>query len=227
MRRANEIPFRSELFRKGIHLLSLSIPIGYYHMSRTTALTIIIPLFVISLLLDASRYVIAPMGRLFDKWFAHMLREHERDPDRKLLNGATYVLASAAICIEIFPKIVTVTAFGVLIISDTAAALFGRRYGKRPFFQKSLEGATAFFVTAVIVVLVVPKVFSPGVETIVGIAAAAVAAVIEAASIALRLDDNLSIPLSFGGTAMLLYYVLAQIDAATYGGLFQAVVAFR
>jgi dolichol kinase len=226
MRRANEISFRSELLRKGIHLLSLSIPIGYYYVSRDLALAFILPMFIISLVLDVSRYSVPPVGRFFDRWFAHMLREHELDPERRLLNGATYVLASAAICIEIFPKIVTVTAFGILIVSDSAAALFGRRFGKHHFFQKSVEGAVAFFLSAVIVVLAVPRIYNPPIEIIVGVIAAAIAAVVEAASIEMRLDDNLSIPLSVGGVMMLTYWLLAQISPATFAPLFDAVRAF-
>jgi len=56
------------------------------------------------------------------------------------------------------PKVVFITAFSILIISDSSAALIGRRFGRRKFLRKSLQGAGAFFVTALIVVVLAPKI---------------------------------------------------------------------
>ncbi|HET56416.1 MAG TPA: dolichol kinase, partial [Ignavibacteria bacterium] len=43
------IDYKSELFRKGIHLCSLSIPVVYYFITRELALMILVPLVIISL----------------------------------------------------------------------------------------------------------------------------------------------------------------------------------
>jgi len=103
----------------------------------------------------------------------------------------------------LFPKIITVNAFAVLIISDSTAALFGRRFGRRKFLQKSLAGAVAFFCSAVIVVLVTPKIEGIALEYLIGIIGAAVGAVIESAST--KFDDNISIPLGIGLVTWALY----------------------
>ncbi|MCK7523378.1 MAG: hypothetical protein MZV64_39855 [Ignavibacteriales bacterium] len=63
-------------------------------------------------------------------------------------------LLSALICALIFPKVIFVTAFSILIISDTMAALIGRKFGKRKFLRKSLEGTLSFFISASIVVII-------------------------------------------------------------------------
>jgi len=61
-----------------------------------------------------------------------------------------------------------------------------------PILAKSLEGTLSFFVTAVLVILVAPKVEGTFGEYLIGIIAAAVGALVEASSI--PLDDNISVP---------------------------------
>lgn len=190
------IDYRFELIRKSIHLCSLSIPIIYYLVPKSQALWMLAPVTAAFLIIDITRYYLAPVGRWFYSWFGWLLRRHEQDGVRKRLNGATYVLISAMICVLVFPKVITVTAFTILIISDTTSALVGRKFGKRPFFNKSLEGSVAFFVSAVLVVLVSPKIQYAGMEYGIGVLGAGVGAIVE--SISGRIDDNLTIPVSIG-----------------------------
>jgi dolichol kinase len=134
------------------------------------------------------------------------LREHEFDNHKKNLNGATYVLLSALICVIIFPKVIFITAFSILIISDTFAALVGRRYGKRKFLAKSLEGTLTFFFSASIVVLFTPKVEGIIAEYLIGFTAAFIGGIVENISFGF-FDDNLSIPIAIGLTMWLLYII--------------------
>lgn len=227
MHRENDIPFSHELVRKSIHLSSLSIPIAYYYWSRQTMLEILIPLAAVSVLLDMGRFYIPTLAKWFYAAFRPLLREHERDHSRKLLSGASYVLVSAVICIFIFPKLITVTSFSVLIISDTTAALVGRKYGKNKFFQKSLEGAAGFFISALVVITVIPKLQDGAAEYVVAIIGAAVATVVESASIEMRMDDNLSIPISMGLTMYILFYALSVMQPDQYLSLYNALVAYQ
>lgn len=188
------IDYRFELIRKSIHLCSLSIPIIYYLVPKNQALWMLAPVTAAFLIIDITRHYLTPVSRWFYSWFGWLLRRHEQDGVRKRLNGATYVLVSAMICVLAFPKVITVTAFAVLIISDTTSALIGRKFGKRPFFKKSLEGSVAFFVSAVLVVLVSPKIHYEGMEYFIGILGAGVGAIVE--SISGKIDDNLTIPVS-------------------------------
>ncbi|MEJ2615817.1 MAG: dolichol kinase, partial [Ignavibacteriaceae bacterium] len=95
----------------------------------------------------------------------------------------------------------------ILIISDSVAALIGRKYGRHKFLSKSLEGTLAFFVSAIIVVLFTPKVEGVFSEYLIGIIAAAIGAIVENISFGFA-DDNLSIPISIGLSMWLLYAVL-------------------
>lgn len=201
------IQYRDELFRKLIHLTSLSIPIVYYFISTETAALILGILAAIALIIDLGRYLHPETGKIFYKIFGFLLRKHELDHKKKNLNGATYVLISALISVLIFPKVIFISAFSILIISDSLAALIGRKFGKHKFLSKSLEGTLTFFVSACIVILFTPKVGSFTEEFIIGFIAAFVGAIVENISFRL-IDDNLSIPLSVGFTMWGLYLVL-------------------
>ena len=200
------IHYKDEILRKLIHLCSLSIPVVYYFIPRSTALIIIGIMTAIALFFDLGRYLSSTIGKIFYKFFGFMLRQHELDHKKRNLNGATYVLLSAFICVLLFPKVIVVTAFAILIISDTTAALIGRRFGKHKFLFKSLEGTLAFFLSGVVVVLLSPKIEYRFSEYVIGIIATAFGAIVENISFGLA-DDNLVIPISVG-IAMWLLYVL-------------------
>lgn len=198
------IDYKYEILRKGIHLVSLSIPGIYYFITRELALTILVPLVIFSIALDLLRYQNPSIGKVFYKLFGFLLREHEKDHEKRNLSGATYVLIAAVLTVLIFPKVITVSAFAILIISDISAALIGRRFGRIKFLSKSLEGTAAFFISACIVIILAPKVDGLQLEYIIGFIAAFVGAIAENISYGYA-DDNLTIPLSIGFTMWALY----------------------
>ncbi len=200
------IHYRDEVVRKLIHLCSLSIPIIYYFISKKDATIILGSVAAFALIIDLSRYFFKSLAKVFYDIFGFLLREHEVDHKKRNLNGATYVFISALICVIIFPKVFFITAFSILIISDTVAALIGRKFGKHKFLAKSFEGTLSFFISASIVVLFTPKIEGIMTEYLIGFAAAFVGAIIENISFGFA-DDNLSIPLSVGLTMWALYLI--------------------
>ena len=89
-----EIPYSQELIRKTIHLISLSIPIGYTFLSKKVSLIVLLPitlLFVIFDVLSKRNYKVRQFVLFI---FGKMLRPHEMHGDYKL-NGASWVLISA------------------------------------------------------------------------------------------------------------------------------------
>jgi dolichol kinase len=199
------IHYKDELVRKLIHLFSLSIPVIYYFIPTFTSITIYFTIF--ALIVDGGRFIFKSFAKIFYKLFAFLLRKHELDNKKKNLTGATYVLLSALICALIFPKIIFVTAFTILIISDSTAALIGRKFGKRKFLRKSLAGTLSFFISASIVILITPKVGNFPLEYLIGFVAAFVGAIVENVSYGIA-DDNLTIPLSVGFTMWGLYLII-------------------
>ena len=226
--KARQITFAHEIVRKIIHLVSLSIPIMYFYVSRSTALYILFPVTLLLFVVDMGRHYVAPIRHVVARLFDPILRPHERKSG--LLSGATYVFISALICVLVIPKMITITAFSILIVSDASSALFGRAFGRHRFLDQSLEGSLAFVVTAWIVVLITPKALAgwppSGVEYAIGAFAAVIGGIAEAASARSHLDDNLSIPLSVGFTMWAIYYLLGQLDPARFGSLYAAMLHF-
>lgn len=192
----SELPYSSEVKRKLIHLFSLNIPIWYIFLSKTIALSVMLFIMVITVLLDITSKRVPLVSNIWDKIFGDILRIHEKD--KLLLNGASWLTISACLIIFIFPKIIAVVALSILIVSDISSALIGIKFGKTPFFKKSLEGSTAFFVSASLVVLIYYFIFQAGtIFLLAGIIASFVSAFFEAASKNLKIDDNLLAPISF------------------------------
>lgn len=203
--RTHNIAYKQEVLRKMIHLCSLSIPIIYAFIDRNTALLLLTCVFIPFFAGDVARRFVTPLDKLVRRFFGGMMRAHELDDKRFLLNGATFVLLSALLCVFIFPKIIAITAFAILIVSDISSALIGRKFGKTPFLDKSLQGTMAFWLSAWCVVEVIAILSHASWHYVaIGVVAAFVGGVVEAASIRLRMDDNFSIPLSVGSVMWLL-----------------------
>jgi len=159
------------------------------------------------LAVDVLRYFHQPTATFFYRWFRKILRHHEVNGKTRTLNGATYVLLSATLCVLIFPKMIVITSFAILIVSDSAAALIGRRFGKHTFYHKSFEGSGAFLICAIIVVFCTPKIEYLPMEYVIGIIGGFIGMLAEIASFNI-IDDNVAIPLSIGGIMWLLYQIL-------------------
>lgn len=201
----NQISYKQELIRKSIHLCSLSIPGVYYITNFEIALFYVLPVFIIVLLIDLLSKKGMPLHNLVYKYFGAMFREHEKR-EGWMLNGASWVLIAALLTILIFPKILAVTSFTILIISDLSAALVGRRYGKHPLFDKSWEGTFTFFITSSLIVVFFWALEGHGNYFLYfGILASALTAFAESASSVLKLDDNLAVPAVFSLTMWLLH----------------------
>ncbi len=200
-----QIDYKNELARKAIHLASIMIPIIYFHITKELALMLLVPMFLGFFAVDLAKMFLKPVAELYYKHFGAMLRPHELDTTQRNFNGATYVTLAAVLVVWLFPKMIAIAAFAILILADTAAALVGRKIGRIKIGAKTLEGSIAFFLFALLVVFVTPK-LNPAV----GLAIAISATIAELYPIKLgnwSVDDNLSIPL-VGATAGLICYIL-------------------
>jgi dolichol kinase len=193
-----EIPYSQELIRKTIHLISLAIPIGYSIFTKKISLIILIPLTLLFVMFDVLSKKSYKVRQFVLFLFGKMLRPHELQGDYKL-NGASWVLISSILCILVFPKVITITGFSILIISDICAALVGKKIGKISMFGKTLEGTTAFILSAIIVIFFIGwQTTAPWTFFAIGIIGAIVGGVLELISKRINVDDNLSIPVSIG-----------------------------
>ncbi|MDI7260093.1 MAG: SEC59/DGK1/VTE5 family protein [Thermodesulfobacteriota bacterium] len=177
-----------EIKRKAVHLATLVIPIGYAFTSEATILIFLTPFFLCYLAVDLLRHFHSGIASLFRRYFfGRVLREEEKPT----LMGSTYFLFSSLLTILFFPKSIAIVSMLILILSDTAAALVGKGFGRIPVFRKTLEGTIAFLVSSLFIVWIYPDL-----DRISGSLAALGAAVIEV--LPMPLDDNLTIPLVAG-----------------------------
>jgi dolichol kinase len=171
----------------GVGLLSL-----YYLMGRDWALALYTVLFAAVLGLDSIRLFIPAMNRFIFKWFGGIIRRNE---EHKLTGTAPYILG-IGLTLYFYETSVATTAICFLAFGDVAATAVGERYGKIKIGDKSLEGTTAFAVTAICAGFLL-MFLGVHLFTWVTILGALVAAGIELYS--LRINDNLMIPIVSGG----------------------------
>ena len=197
----HEISYWAEVQRKALHLLALVVPFSMLAFGKSWSAAILVPLSLLSLGADVLRAFSPGFRAWIDRWLGFMMRGEERDvrPDVVVVNGATWVLVTAALLIVIFPIQIAVFSFVMFLISDAAAALYGRRFGKRrwPGTTRTLEGSIAFVLVGLLIVLAFPAVpFWAGAASVV---------VGAAAEIAHRpLNDNIRVPIAAAFTLFLL-----------------------
>ena len=188
---------KKEFYRKSIHLSSLWIPLVIYFMHPGFSVSLFALLLLGDVVLEYANYKKYPWARqIFGALFAKTLRNKETVHARFQATGSMYVLAAAILCTILFSRPVAVIALSVMLVSDTAAALFGKAYGSRKLYKnKSLEGTTAFFMSALLVNMVLSPIFPFNVASVIACLAATFAEMFEDK---LDIDDNFSIPLVVG-----------------------------
>ncbi len=219
MSNESNISYKQEILRKGIHLASLSIPVSYIFFTQENMLSVLVPATILFIIFDLLSQNVRFFIDLMLKYFGKILRPHEKK-GKGLFNGATWVLISATICVLAFPKIITITGFTILIISDICAALIGRRFGKHGFFDKSWEGTIAFIISAIAIIFIYYNMFNlPFSYLVIGVIAATIGGFVEAISKVIKIDDNLSIPISVGLVMLAGEFFYAQSGQSFLGFL--------
>lgn len=188
---------KNEAYRKSIHLSALWIPAFIYFTNSSISFYLFSFLFFCDLILEYGNYKKWPLVRkTYGRMFYRAMRNKERRKDNFELVGSIYVLFAAMLCTMFFYTDVAVVAMTVMLVADAMAALFGKTYGRimlRP--GKSLEGTSAFFISAVLVMLALEFVHP---VTYASIVACIFATVVEFFDDKLHIDDNLSIPIVVG-----------------------------
>lgn len=190
--------YSGEVGRKLIHLASALIPLLALVIPRDWMLWMLGACVLLMLVIEWVRRWHMHVRRTFERLLGFMLRRSER----RGLTGATWVFTGAFFALALFRLDIAVAALLILSVSDSLAALIGRRFGREQFLGKSLAGSSAFFLSALglgLLTLHAP----PGHAFV----AALVATVVEALPLRLgplEINDNLAIPLATGAVLTLL-----------------------
>ena len=200
----HEIPYSAELQRKALHLLALLIPLGMALAGRTASIVILTPMAAVAVAADLLRVRSQGFSNWLYRYFGFMMRPEERRPigSRPVLNGATWVLVSASLLAILFPISIAVPAFAAFMIADAAAAIVGRRYGRRRWGSttRTMEGSTAFAVIGFLVMALFP-----GIPLWTALASVIPGAAAEIPS--RPFNDNLRVPLVMAAMIALIRYL--------------------
>lgn len=184
----------SEVLRKVLHLSFIIVPVSYYFFSKEEILPIILILAILVIGIDLARHFNHKLQFVFCKFFTKFMRSSEV----KGITGASFMMIAAVLVITIFSKVIAITSLLVLVISDSLAALVGKYLGRIKLGSKTLEGSLTFFFSGVVIVFIVSKISHEDLYFILyGAIAVFAATMVEFFSNKFKIDDNLSIPLTF------------------------------
>lgn len=192
-----------ELKRKMFHMTSLIFPMSYLFLSKAQIVTSLLIITVITVLLDVARHYNKQIQDIVEIFFSPIMRDHEKSGQYQL-SGCSYMLIGFLITGMFFSKPVAVASWLVLIISDSCAAIFGRHIGRPSKSGKSFEGSCAFFLSAMLLSIIVFLLEKYPTNFWVIVTTCLATTYVEYYSKRLGLDDNLTIPTSFAAVITLL-----------------------
>lgn len=171
-------------WRKAFHAfnaVTIAALLAVLAPSRGVAVAVLGAMVAAAFAADLLRLTTPTANALFFRAFGKLASPREA----KGIASSTWYAAGILLVVAFFPRDVAITAVLVLGLCDPAAAVLGRRFGRRPFLGGTLEGTLAFF--AVCALIVGLRHGWP-----VAIVASAAAALAERRS--WPLDDNLTVP---------------------------------
>ena len=189
--------YNTEIKRKAFHCMSIIFPLFYLISNKLTMVMVLTVVTGIAVSLDISRHYNAAIQELVNKFFTTIMREDETSGNFKL-SGVSYMFLGFFITCILFSKGIAISAFLVLIVSDTVAALVGKKIGKPMANGKSIEGSIAFGASAILIGILSYTFQTYGTTFSGIIVAAIITTLVEYHTDKININDNLSIPVTFG-----------------------------
>ena len=191
MKTTNILPFKNEVYRKSIHLLSSLIPIAYIFFNKKLIFILVLFLFLILLIIEVSRFKKNLISLYFNKILGSVVRNYEQSS----MMSATLLVLAALFSIAFFDKQVTIISLLILSISDSLAAIFGLKYGCIKIINnKSLEGTYAFIISALTILFLTHFYLNFNIALFTGILSIIIVSIIE--HVTPTKFDNITIPIS-------------------------------
>jgi dolichol kinase len=185
---AAALTLQREIVRKGLHLLSASIPIAYWLGASRTAVTIALSLaLAVAIGVEIARARHEKTRVVFDTRLGRLLRVHEVQG----LSGATWLIIALLLAGLLFPRDIAIAAMAAVAVGDAAAAIVGRALGRTRGEGKSLAGSAACFAASAFMALAIAHF-----TWLEALLAGALATIAERPT--RPLDDNLRITLAVG-----------------------------
>ncbi len=188
---------KAEIFRKLMNLWAIFIPVLYYLMPQTSARTLLLLVTIVIVAVDFIRLHVNGIKEGFILFFGSFLRRRELTN----LSGATFLLLGCLITAFLFSRPVVISSCSFIIVGDTFAAMFGQNVKGPRIFKKTLFGSLAYFISNLIVVVVLHSLLNMPFWILVS--GALISTIFEA--LPLPWDDNFTVPILTGiGMSLLL-----------------------
>ncbi len=181
-------------WRRVFHMMGGVATAAFVHYlgpDSSVPLAILAGALVVGVLLDWTRLRSRAANKVFFRAFAWLASPREA----RGVASSTWFVLGALIVLVVAPHPFFAPAMVVLACADPAASVVGRLWGRHKVGKGSWEGTSTFFVVAA-------AVLTPFVGLQTALIAAAVVAIMEV--LPLRIDDNLTVPIS---TALVLWGV--------------------
>jgi len=189
------LEYKKEIIRKTIHISTAFIAVLYNYFDKPVILSISLFLSIGFLTADILRLNSRRLEKYFHLIFSKLLRNREINKD---LTGATYLFIGITITIFLFSKNIAIVSIFILTLSDTIAAIVGKKIGRNKIGNKSVEGSIAFFLTTIIIIWSVLEL-----NIYYMLFVSVLITFVEAVPI--RINDNLTIPVFSGLLLTILY----------------------
>ena len=188
------LTLKQEILRKTVHLLNSIIVLIFYLYGKETTLYILIPISIGFVIIDLLRINTRYISRIYNYFFEYITREEEN----KKLTGASYVFIAYSLIILFFDREIAIPSLLIMSISDSLAALIGKKYGLMHIGTKTIEGSLTFFISSIIIIT-----FS-SLNIYIGIICCVITTFVELFT-PKEIDDNLLIPFCFAIFYLLIF----------------------
>lgn len=188
------IEYKKEITRKFIHISSLWIPILYLYSNTATMLKILFPLTIIAIVIETTRKYSHKFNGFISNLIGSIMRDEERNTNS--FAGATHLFISSTLTIAFFNKEIAIFSLLVLVISDSLAALVGRKLGWIKIYDKSLIGSLSFAASSVMIYYYVVYFYNFSLSFTQSMIAIFIGTIAELFAKKMHLDDNFAIPLA-------------------------------
>ncbi|WP_338100354.1 diacylglycerol/polyprenol kinase family protein [Methanolapillus africanus] len=202
---AKKFSYRQEVKRKLLHMTSFVFVIFIYLTTKQTACLVIGFLFVALVAAEQLCRMFPALNNIKIRFFSSVLRENEKSGNV----SSVWFLLGCFLSVLLFSKEVAMIGITILIFGDAFAALIGKRFGKHKFKNgKSLEGTLGFIGVSIIFLIAYFFILDLTMSfTLMAAVSIIAASIVEIYTKQLKLDDNLTIPLTFGFSMWILTWI--------------------
>lgn len=182
-----------KILRKVWRLAALFFPILYLFQPKSILLIISGILLAIFAFIEITRFTHPNLNRKLFKNLKHIMKAKEK----RHISTITWFTLALFLTLLIFPREIAIIALVFLVFGDSAAEIFGLRFGVTKLIgEKSLQGSLACFLFCLIFGWIFAFILNVGFYIV--LIGAIVATIIELVPIKLwnlKIDDNFTVPI--------------------------------